>query len=42
MPNFNDSNTPFFELGPDFVHAKSPDSVAAPYLIDGNPEAAAF
>ena len=32
----------FFELGPDFYQAKAPDPVAAPYLIDGNPEAAAL
>lgn len=32
----------FYELGPDFFQAKSPDPVAAPYLIDGNPEAAAL
>ncbi len=30
----------FFELGPDFFQAKSPDPVAAPYIIDANPEAA--
>ncbi len=28
----------FFELGPDFFQAKSPDPVAAPYIIDANPE----
>ncbi len=39
LENF-DWNHSFFELGPDFFQAKTPDPVAAPYLIDGNPEAA--
>jgi uncharacterized protein YdiU (UPF0061 family) len=39
LENFDWAHS-FFELGTDFFQAKSPDPVAAPYLIDGNPEAA--
>ncbi len=39
LENFDWAHS-FFELGPDFFQAKSPDPVAAPYLIDGNPDAA--
>jgi uncharacterized protein YdiU (UPF0061 family) len=41
LENFDWTHS-FFELGPDFFQAKSPDPVAAPYLIDGNPDAAAL
>ena len=41
LENFDWAHS-FFELGPDFFEAKAPDPVAAPYLIDGNPEAAAL
>jgi uncharacterized protein YdiU (UPF0061 family) len=41
LENFDWTHS-FYELGPDFFQAKTPDPVAAPYIIDSNPDAAAL